>query len=86
MFLNHREDHITYSFKQSLPVLLGGEFAQDSSDLGESIDEPIEQARGAICFRKRAAEHFEDMLSGFDGMKGAGQIGRNGGDCGFRGR
>ena len=62
---------------------MGREFAQDSSDLGEPIDEPIEQARGVICFRKRAAEHFEDMLSGFDGMKGAGQIGRNRGDCGF---
>ena len=55
------------------PLLFGGEFAKFGSDFGEPIDQPIEDARRSIDgVGKRAPEHFEDMLSDLDSLKGAG--------------
>jgi hypothetical protein len=66
LFLNHREDHITYSFKQSLPnlcPLFGGiEFAGFSEDFAEAISEPI-KAVSRRSVGERSPEHFHGVLS-----------------------
>jgi hypothetical protein len=77
-------DHLATYPANLCPLLFGGEFAKYSSDFGEPIDQPVEGAPRAIDWGKRAPEHFEDMLSGLDSLKDAGQIGLDwGGHRGF---
>src|SRR5712671_2072754 len=66
------------------PLLYGGEFSKYSSDFGETIDQSVKRAHGGIGFGKGSSEHLQNMLSGLDRMKGAGQIGLDRGGKRFR--
>ena len=57
------------------PLLCGGEFSKYSGDFGEAIDQSVKRTQGGIGLGKGSSEHLQDMLSGLDSMKSAGQIG-----------